>query len=129
MVIGILILGIVAGVLSGLFGIGGGIIMVPTLIAVFGMEMLNANATSLAAMLLPVGVLGVITYYKSGYVNVRNALWISAGLLIGSFFGAELAVAVDVKILSKLYAVLLLYVAVGYLDIPALFKRKNSVIA
>ena len=126
MELGILILGVLAGVLSGLFGIGGGIIMVPSLIAVFGMDMLNANATSLAAMLLPVGVLGVIAYYKSGYVNVRNALWISAGLLVGSFFGAEMAVAVDVKILSKLYAALLLYVAVGYLDIPSLLKRRKG---
>ena len=125
MEIGILIVGIIAGIMSGLFGIGGGIIMVPSLIAFFGMGMLNANATSLAAMLLPVGVLGVIAYYKAGYINVRNALWISVGLLSGSFFGAELAVSVDVKVLSKLYAAFLLYVAVGYLDIPKLF-RKNK---
>jgi len=125
MEIGILIVGIIAGIMSGLFGIGGGIIMVPSLIAFFGMGMLNANATSLAAMLLPVGVLGVVTYYKAGYINVRNALWISVGLLSGSFFGAELAVSVDVKVLSKLYAAFLLYVAVGYLDIPKLFRGKK----
>ena len=118
-------MGIVAGIMSGLFGIGGGIIMVPSLIAIFGMGMLNANATSLAAMLLPVGMLGVITFYKAGYINVRNALWISVGLLSGSFFGAELAVSVDVKVLSKLYAAFLLYVAVGYLDIPKLFRGKK----
>jgi len=125
--IGILILGIVAGVMSGLFGIGGGIIMVPSLIAFFGMGMLNANATSLAAMLLPVGILGVITFYKAGYINVRNALWISLGLISGSFFGAELAVSVDVKVLSKLYAAFLLYVAIGYLDIPKMFRRKKQI--
>ena len=125
MEIGILIVGIVAGIMSGLFGIGGGIIMVPSLIAFFGMGMLNANATSLAAMLLPVGVLGVVTFYKAGYINVRNALWISLGLLGGSFFGAELAVSVVVKILSKLYAAFLLYVAVGYLDIPKLLRGKK----
>jgi hypothetical protein len=125
MEIGILIVGIIAGVMSGLFGIGGGIIMVPSLIAIFGMGMLNANATSLAAMLLPVGILGVITFYKAGYINVRNALWISLGLLSGSFFGAELAVSVDVKVLSKLYAAFLLYVAIGYLDIPKLLRGKK----
>jgi len=125
MEIGILIVGIIAGIMSGLFGIGGGIIMVPTLIAFFGMGMLNANATSLAAMLLPVGVLGVITYYKAGYINFRNALWISLGLISGSYFGAELALSVDVKVLSKLYAAFLLYVAVGYLDIPKLLRGKN----
>ena len=127
MEIGILIVGIIAGIMSGLFGIGGGIIMVPTLIAIFGMGMLNANATSLAAMLLPVGILGVITYYKAGYINVRNALWISLGLLSGSFFGAELALSVDVKVLSKLYAAFLLYVAVGYLNIPKLLRGKNYI--
>lgn len=125
MEIGILIVGIVAGIMSGLFGIGGGIIMVPSLIAIFGMGMLNANATSLAAMLLPVAVLGVVAYYKAGYINIRNALWISLGLLTGSFFGAELAVSVDVKVLSKLYAAFLLYVAVGYLDIPKLLRGKS----
>jgi uncharacterized membrane protein YfcA len=129
MEIGILLVGMLAGILSGLFGIGGGIVMVPSLIAFFGLEMLNANATSLAAMLLPVGIFGVITYYKAGYINVKNALWISAGLLTGSFFGAELAVSVDVKILSKLYAAFLFYVAVGYLNIPALFKKTKPVIA
>jgi uncharacterized protein len=123
--IGILILGLIAGVMSGLFGIGGGVIMVPTLIAIFGMDMLNANATSLAAMLLPVGVFGVITYYKAGYINIKESLWLSVGLLAGSFFGAELAVSVDVKVLSKLYAAFLLYVAVGYLDIPKLIRGKK----
>ncbi len=127
MEIGILILGIVAGVMSGLFGIGGGIVMVPSLIAIFGMDILNANATSLGAMLLPVGIFGVIAYYKAGFINVRNALWISLGLFAGSFFGGEIAVSLDEKILSKFYAGILLYVALGYLDIPKLFRRKKPI--
>ena len=129
MEVGILILGICAGIMSGLFGIGGGIVMVPSLIAIFGMEILNANATSLAAMLLPVGALGVMAYYKAGLINVRNAMWIALGLLLGSYFGAELAVSLDVKILSKLYAAILLYVAVSYFDIPKLLKRKKTLIS
>jgi len=124
MEIGFLIVGMLAGVMSGLFGIGGGIVMVPTLVAVFGMDLLDANATSLAAMLLPVGIFGVINYYKAGYIDLRNALCISLGLLGGSFFGAELAVSVNESLLSKLYAGILLYVAVGYLDIPARLSRK-----
>lgn len=126
MEIGFLLLGIMAGIMSGLFGIGGGIVMVPALVALFGMDLLDANATSLAAMLLPVGIFGVINYYKAGYINLKNSLWISLGLLGGSFFGAELAVSVNVSLLSKLYAAILLYVAVGYLDIPALLKRKRN---
>jgi uncharacterized membrane protein YfcA len=123
--VGLLILGVVAGVLSGLFGIGGGVVMVPSLIALFGLNILDANATSLAAMLLPVGILGVVTYYRAGYINVRDSLWISAGLLLGSFFGAELAVNVNEGLLAKLYAAFLLYIAVGYLDIPFFFKKKR----
>ena len=121
MEIGILIVGILAGVMSGLFGIGGGIVMVPTLIAIFGMNMLDANATSLAAMLLPVGIFGVINYYKAGYINLKDSLWIALGLFGGSFFGAELAVTLDVNLLAKLYAAYLLWIAVGYFDIPSYF--------
>ena len=123
---GLLILGIVAGILSGLFGIGGGIVMVPILIAVFRMTIFDANATSLAAMLLPVGILGVIAYYKAGYINLRDSLWISLGLLFGSFFGSELAVNMQGSLLAKLYAVFLIYIAVDYLNIPAMFRKKNN---
>jgi len=126
MEIGVFIVGILAGVMSGLFGIGGGIVMVPTLIAIFGMNMLDANATSLAAMLLPVGVFGVINYYKAGYINIKDSLWIALGLLGGSFFGAELALSIDVNLLAKLYAAYLLYIAVGYLNIPAYFSKKKN---
>lgn len=126
MEIGILLVGLIAGIMSGLFGIGGGIIMVPALIAFFGMDILNANATSLAAMLLPVGVLGVIAYYRAGLIQLKNALWISLGLFAGSFVGAELAVSVDERLLSKLYAGFLLYVAIGYLDIPKMLRGKKN---
>jgi len=126
MEIGLLILGIIAGILSGLFGIGGGIVMVPALIAFFGRTILDANATSLTAMLLPVGILGVISYYKAGYIHLKDALWISFGLLTGSFFGSELAVNIQETLLGKLYACFLLYIAIDYLNIPALIRRKNN---
>lgn len=126
MEIGIFIVGILAGVMSGMFGIGGGIVMVPTLIAIFGMNMLDANATSLAAMLLPVGVFGVINYYKAGFINIKDSLWIALGLFGGSFFGAELALTLDVNILAKLYAGYLLWIAVGYLNIPAYFSKVRA---
>lgn len=123
---GLILLGLIAGILSGLFGIGGGMVMVPSLIAFFGLSILDANATSLTAMLLPVGILGVITYYKAGYINIRNSLWISAGLLIGSFFGAECAVLVKESVLAKFYALLLFYIAFSYLDIPSCFKKEKK---
>jgi uncharacterized membrane protein YfcA len=125
-VFGITIIGIVAGVMSGLFGIGGGIIIVPTLIAFLGMDILDANATSLAAMLLPVGILGVINYYKAGYIKIGDSLFISVGLLLGSYFGAELALSVNVHLLARFYAAFLLYIAVSYIDIPALLGKKKE---
>ncbi|MDX9747446.1 MAG: sulfite exporter TauE/SafE family protein [Paludibacter sp.] len=121
--IGYILLGLAAGILSGLFGIGGGIVLVPSLIVFFGLEILDANATSLAAMLLPVGVLGVWSYYKAGLVNVRESLWISLGLFAGSFFGGEIAVNISEKLLSTLYSLILIYVAVSYLDLPSLLKK------
>jgi len=112
-----LLLGIAAGILSGLFGIGGGIVMVPSLIALFSMDILNANATSLAAMLLPVGVFGVIAYYKAGLVNIKESLWIALGLFAGSFVGGELAVNISESILAKLYSGFLLYIALNYFEV------------
>ena len=124
--VALVFLGIFAGILSGLFGIGGGIIMVPMLVTVYGFHILNANATSLAAMLLPVGILGVIAYYKAGYVNLRDSFWLAIGLLGGSFIGGELAVSINVALLSKLYAVFLLYIAAGYLNVFSLFSGKKK---
>ncbi|MFT4070489.1 MAG: sulfite exporter TauE/SafE family protein [Dysgonamonadaceae bacterium] len=119
---GLLILGLAAGILSGLFGIGGGIVMVPSLIAFFGFSILDANSISLTAMLLPVGIFGVAAYYRAGYISIRNASWIAVGLLAGSYFGAELAEVIKEGILARLYALFLFYIALTYLDIPKFFK-------
>ena len=121
-----LLLGIAAGILSGLFGIGGGIVMVPSLIVLFWMDILDANATSLAAMLLPVGILGVIAYYKAGLINIRESLWIALGLFLGSFVGGEFAVNISENLLAKLYAAILLYIAVSYFDIFSYFRNKKT---
>jgi len=124
--IGYLILGVVAGVLSGLFGIGGGIVMVPSLLMIFNMNILDANATSLAAMLLPVGILGVLAYHKAGLINIKDSLWISGGLFLGSFVGGELAVNINESLLVKLYAAILIYIAIGYFDILSYFKKNKD---
>lgn len=121
--VGFLILGVAAGILSGLFGIGGGIVMVPSLIVFFGMDILDANATSLAAMLLPVGILGVVAYYKAGLINVRDSLWIAGGLFLGSFAGGEFAMTISEAFLAKLYAIILIYIAFNYMDVPSWFKK------
>lgn len=129
MEIGFLILGIITGILSGLFGIGGGILMVPSLIVFFGMNILDANANSLAAMLLPVGIFGVIAYYKAGMINIKDSIFIALGLFLGSFFGAELAININEDFLTKLYVGILISIAILYLDIPLFFKRDRDKIS
>jgi len=124
--IGFLILGIAAGILSGLFGIGGGIVMVPSLIAFFGMDILDANATSLTAMLLPVGILGVFAYHKAGLINIRESLWIALGLFLGSFGGGELAVNINENLLAYLYVGILFYIALSYFDLFSFFRKKKE---
>lgn len=126
--IGLLFFGILVGILSGLFGIGGGIVLVPSLIVIFGMNILDANATSLAAMLLPVGVLGVVSYYKAGLIKVREALWIALGLFLGSFVGGECAVNISESLLTKLYAGILLYIALSYFDVFSYFRKKKDTV-
>lgn len=126
--VGYLILGLAAGILSGLFGIGGGIVLVPSLIVIFGMEILDANAISLASMLLPVGALGVWAYYKAGMINIKESLWIALGLFLGSFVGGELAINMNEVLLTKLYAGILFYIALSYFDIKSLFKKKQPII-
>ncbi|MBP6429965.1 MAG: sulfite exporter TauE/SafE family protein, partial [Bacteroidales bacterium] len=107
--------------------IGGGIIMVPSIILFFGMNILDANAISLTAMLLPVGALGVIAYYKAGLIVLKDSLLIALGLFFGSFLGGELAVNISETFLTKLYVFILLYIAVLYLDIPSLIKKNKEI--
>ena len=112
-----LAVGVAAGILSWLFGIGGGSLIVPALIALVGMDVLHASATSLAALLLPVGALGVWQYHRSGLVQWKVAAWLSAGLLTGSALGAEFAMNLPLVWLERGYACFLLYIASGYLEI------------
>jgi uncharacterized membrane protein YfcA len=105
-------LGIVAGILAGLFGIGGGVIMVVGLVGVMRLPFLTATGTSLAAMLLPVGALGAWEYYRRGNVEVRGAALLAAGLFLGAWFGARLANGLAPALLQRGFAVFLLLVAV-----------------
>lgn len=120
------LVGILAGVLSGLFGIGGGIVIVPTLVAGFALTMPQANAVSLAALLLPVGILGLREYHKAGLVAWKPAGWISLGLLSGSAVGAWIALSAKETVLEAAYALFLLYNGANYAGIPRLLGRKAS---
>jgi uncharacterized membrane protein YfcA len=106
------IIGLVAGVLAGLFGIGGGLLIVPALVLLARMPILVATGTSLGALLLPAGLLGALVYYRAGNLDVRAALLIAIGLTVGAYFGAALAHELKTGTLTRLFAVFLAFVAV-----------------
>ena len=104
--------GLLAGVLSGLFGIGGGVVIVPALILIAKFAPQKATGTSLAALLLPVGILGVLKYYQHGDVEIGSALLIAVGLMIGAYFGADLALRLPARELQRLFSVFLAAISV-----------------
>jgi hypothetical protein len=104
-------IGIVTGAVAGMLGIGGAIIMIPALVFLAGMSQLDAQGTSLAVMLPPVGIIAAYNYYKAGHVNFKIALIIAVTFLIGSYFGSKFALTLPQNALKKIFAVLLILVA------------------
>lgn len=113
----LLIIGLVAGVAGGMFGIGGGAIMVPAMVLLLGMDQKFATGTSIAAQILPIGLFGALEYYRNGNMSVQNALLIAAGLLIGFYFGALFANQpyISSELMKKLYGVFLFAIGARYL--------------
>jgi uncharacterized protein len=108
----LLLIGLIAGILSGVVGIGGGIIIVPALVYFVGFSQRTAQGTSLAILLLPIGLLGVVQFYKAGYVDIKVTAVIAAAFFIGSYFGSRIALTVSQDVLKKCFAVLLIFVAI-----------------
>lgn len=111
MIIGFVLLGVVAGISSGMFGIGGGVVIVPALTGLFGFTLQGAVGTSLAAMLLPVGIFGALAYYRAGKLRLLVSMLVAIGLIIGGYFGAQLALSLPTAQLRQLYGLFLLYAA------------------
>lgn len=112
----LILVGAAAGIFAGLFGIGGGIIIVPALILLSGFPLVKATGTSLAAILLPVGILGVFAYYKARIIDLRASAFIAAGLLTSVIVGAWLANTLPVDLMRKFFAVFCLYVGWNFID-------------
>ncbi|WP_291275044.1 sulfite exporter TauE/SafE family protein [Flavobacterium sp.] len=110
-VLSLLIIGILAGVLSGLVGVGGGVIMVPLMVLFFGMSQHQAQGTSLAVLAVPVTAVAVYNYYQEGHINVKFALIIAVFFVIGSILGSKLAINLDQKMLKKIFGIVLLIIA------------------
>ncbi len=108
----VILIGIAAGMLSGLVGVGGGLIIVPALVYFLGMSQHSAQGTSLGLILLPVGILGVLTYYKQGHIDVKIVGLLAIGFLAGSYFGSKIALSLPQDTVKKFFAVLMIVVAV-----------------
>ena len=105
------LIGLGTGVLSGIFGIGGGIIIVPALILLARFTPQMAAGTSIGALILPVGALGAWAYYKEGHLRVAPALWIGLGIFFGAYAGALIAQQLPAATLRRAFALLLVAVA------------------
>jgi hypothetical protein len=113
----IILTGLAAGILGGMVGIGGGIIIVPALVYFLAFSQHQAQGTSLALMLFPVGILGVINYYKKGYVDFRYAGLLAIGFVLGSYLGSKFSLSLPQLTVKKIFAVIMLLVALKMLFI------------
>ncbi|MHB8904536.1 MAG: TSUP family transporter [Melioribacteraceae bacterium] len=108
----LLLIGLAAGVVSGVLGIGGGIIIIPMLVGFLGYSQKEAQGTSLGLLLPPIGILAVLNYYKAGYVNLQAAGLMVITFIVGSYFSSKLAVNLPETIIKKIFAVFLLFYAI-----------------
>jgi uncharacterized protein len=120
----VLLIGLAAGVAGGMFGIGGGAIMVPAMVLLLGMSQKFATGTSLIAQILPIGILAAIVYYREGNANIKQGLLLAIGLVVGNLLGALLAnhKGVSDEVMKKMYAVFLLLIGARYLFWDAAVK-------
>ena len=123
MILAFLAVGLVAGVASGMFGIGGGAIMVPAMVLILAMTQVEATGTSLGAQILPVGILGALEYYRRGELDVQKSVLIAIGLLIGAYFGARITLSLDQNVVKKAYGMFLLLIGLRYLLGGWIFKQ------
>lgn len=104
----LLAVGLAAGFLSGMVGIGGGIIIVPVLVYFLGFTQHQAQGTTLFMFLLPIGILGVMNYHKQGYVDYKTALIICSTFVFGSYFGSKLAISLDQKTVKQIFGAIII---------------------
>lgn len=111
-IVTLIAVGLVAGIVSGLIGVGGGIVIVPALVFFFGYSQQMSQGTSLAMMIPPVGILAVIQYYKKGHVDLKIAGLLCIGFVAGAWLGSKLAVNMPQDILKKVYGGILVLIAI-----------------
>ena len=107
----LVLIGLFAGILSGLIGVGGGIIVVPALVYFLGFSQHEAQGTSLGLLLLPVGILAVMNYYNKGFIDFKVVGIMCLAFVIGGFFGSKLSLSLSQEMVKKIFAIILFYTA------------------
>lgn len=120
----LIIIGLVAGFISGLIGIGGGVFIVPALVMLLGYSQKAAQGTSLGILLLPVGILAVYKYYQHGYINPGSVLVMAGAFLVGSLLGSQLAMHWSDQFVKKAFALILLLIALKMLVLDDYLAKK-----
>lgn len=108
----LIIIGLLAGILSGLVGVGGGILMIPLLIIFLGLTQHQAQGTALFAMLPPIGILATINYYKEGFVKWEYAIVIAFTFVIGGYLGSKLSLSLPPQMVRRIFGVIMLLGAI-----------------
>lgn len=107
-----ILLGFLTGVFSGMFGLGGGVIIIPALVFLFGLSQHQAQGTTLALLVPPIGLLAAWQYYKQGYVDLKIAAFVCLGFFFGGLIGAKLVVGLPEPLLRRLFGVALLMISI-----------------
>jgi uncharacterized membrane protein YfcA len=124
----LMIIGLFAGMLSGLIGVGGGIIIVPALVYFLGFSQHEAQGTSLGLLLLPIGILAVLNYYHKGYIDIKYVGIMAIGFVLGGFVGSKFALVISELALKRIFAVVLFYTAFKMLGWDsAIYKAVKSI--
>jgi uncharacterized protein len=119
----LIIIGLMAGVFGGMFGVGGAIVMIPAMVYFLGVDQHTAQGTSLAVMLPPIGLFAAYNYYKDGQVNIWYAVIIAITFMIGGYFGSKIALNLPEQLMKKVFAIFLILVA-----LKLIFSKQAGVI-
>lgn len=108
----LIIIGLAAGLLSGFAGVGGGVIIIPALIMLLGMTQFEAQGTSLAMMIPPIGIMAAYNYYKDGYINWKYAAVLAVFFVIGGYFGSKMALQISQSVVKKFFAIFIVLIGI-----------------
>ena len=124
----LVIIGLTAGILSGLVGVGGGIIVVPALVFFLSFTQQQAQGTSLGLLLLPVGILAVLNYYKQGHIDIRVIAIMAVAFVIGGWLGSKWALSLPEATVKRIFAIILFYSGIKMMGWDALiFKAVKNI--